>query len=39
MGRSGDYGCGHPANREVIFGVTYKALEDAWIAYLQEARE
>ncbi len=28
----------HPANREVIFGVRYEALEAAWIAYLQEAR-
>lgn len=28
----------HPANREVIFGVRYEALEAAWIEYLQNAR-
>lgn len=28
----------HPANREVIFGVRYEALEAAWIAYFQKAR-
>ncbi len=28
----------HPANREVIFGVKFNALEAAWVAYLQQAR-
>ena len=28
----------HPANREVIFGVRYEALEAAWIAYHRNER-